>query len=49
MHLKELSSDDMTMVKVSGGLAMLSGASLLSSIAGLVDLLTGGGLKTIIY
>ena len=43
--LKELSSDDIDYGKVAGGLAMLSGASLLSSIAGLADLLTGGGLK----
>lgn len=33
------------MLKVSGGLAALAGASVLQSIAGLVDLLTGGGLK----
>ena len=43
--LKELSSDDIDYGKVAGGLAMLSGASLLSSIAGLADLLTGGALK----
>ena len=33
------------MLKVSGGLAALAGASVLQSIAGLVDLLTGGGMK----